>query len=644
MQGILFEQGYLVRMHGAITHSSDVALTELVANAWDAGATQVSIIIPEEKGHELIVEDDGSGMSKEEFHSRWMKLGYNRVSHQGDKAQFPPERNHLQRWAYGRNGIGRHGMLCFADQYIVETGKDDTACQFKISTEESKGPISLVSEKCFSKKGHGTKLKAEVIRNLPDADRIREILAVRFLHDPQFKVVVNGKSVPHEDLPSMIDKRDIIVSDSLKLKVMLFDSTKAARTTIRQGIAFWVGGRLVGEPSWALGSCSIADRRTHFARRYTVLVKTEDLFDELLPDWTGFKRTKVMDEVFTKVEDYVREMHVIVSSERIQETRESVVRTHKTEINNLQPLAKMEVAQFLDDITTINPSIQPEQLNLAVKALINLEQSRSGTSLLKKLSELNNDDIDGLNRLLSEWSVKDALTVLDEIDRRINIIEAINKLSSDPKVEELKTLHPLITEARWLFGPEYDTHEYASNISLKNGVDKVFKAKVKNSHFINPRKRPDLIILNDGTLSAVAVETFDQNGLMKMHDVLIIELKKGGSTIGRTEIDQASGYVEDLMNCGHLEGSPFIKAFVVGHQINEKTTPTRSIGENPIKGKIQATTFGQIVRTAQARLFKLRDNLSDRYEEITGSEFFQKVLNEPEQRSLSIQPDKSLIE
>ncbi len=47
--GSLFEEDYLLRTLGRIAHDPDVALTELVANAWDAGASCVDITIPTEK-------------------------------------------------------------------------------------------------------------------------------------------------------------------------------------------------------------------------------------------------------------------------------------------------------------------------------------------------------------------------------------------------------------------------------------------------------------------------------------------------------------------------------------------------------------------------------------------------------------------
>ena len=54
-----------------------------MANAWDAGASHVKIFIPGEQNQILYIEDDGVGMTEEEFQNRWMKLRYNRLKCQG---------------------------------------------------------------------------------------------------------------------------------------------------------------------------------------------------------------------------------------------------------------------------------------------------------------------------------------------------------------------------------------------------------------------------------------------------------------------------------------------------------------------------------------------------------------------------------
>jgi hypothetical protein len=106
----LFEEGYLRRDLGAVADNPEIAIAELVANAWDAGASEVYITIPDAIGERISVADNGVGMTPAQFRERWMKHGYLRVKHQGELAEFPPERKDSIRKAYGRNGIGRHGL------------------------------------------------------------------------------------------------------------------------------------------------------------------------------------------------------------------------------------------------------------------------------------------------------------------------------------------------------------------------------------------------------------------------------------------------------------------------------------------------------------------------------------------------------
>ena len=113
MGSIKFEEDYIFRNNRSITFSPDIALTELVANAWDVGALTVDITIPIEDESYISITDDGCGMLEDEFMKHWMTLNYNRAKHQGKEVTFPPDMKieNKKRIAYGRNGVGRHGML-----------------------------------------------------------------------------------------------------------------------------------------------------------------------------------------------------------------------------------------------------------------------------------------------------------------------------------------------------------------------------------------------------------------------------------------------------------------------------------------------------------------------------------------------------
>lgn len=88
---VLFEENYIFRNNKSITSNNDIALTELIANAWDAGAHNVNITIPHELNEIIMVEDDGIGMTDEEFRSRWMTLNYDRQKRQGKDVVFPAD-------------------------------------------------------------------------------------------------------------------------------------------------------------------------------------------------------------------------------------------------------------------------------------------------------------------------------------------------------------------------------------------------------------------------------------------------------------------------------------------------------------------------------------------------------------------------
>src|SRR5271154_5728389 len=92
-----------------------------------------------------------------------------------------------------------------------------------------------------------------------------------------------------------------------------------------------------------------------------------------------------------------------VMAEYVIETKEAVLREHRSDIESLQPLGKLEVAEFLDAIVAAQPDMDEGILSAAIKAAINLEKSRNGKALLEKISRLSEDDVDGLNRLLSDW-------------------------------------------------------------------------------------------------------------------------------------------------------------------------------------------------------------------------------------------------
>lgn len=622
IQGTLFEDDYLIRSLGGIANQTDIALTELVANAWDAGATNVSIFIPEKKGDKLIVKDNGIGLTSEQFHKRWMKLRYNRLKHQGKNVIFPDNKKR-NRIAYGRNGVGRHSLLCFNDEYTVKTAKDGNLLEVVISTQVEGEALAIVSENISSSTEQGTTLEVIVDRNLPAVDKIREIISSRFLLDPEFSIEINRERLPLEDLDGLLDTRNLTSEDGIELTAYFIDSKKTARKSVFQGIAFWQRGRLVGNPSWILSDKLYIDGRTSIAKRYSVIIKSDNLEEVIKEDWSGFKNDIRVENVYTEVAEYVNSMFDTVAKSTIEETKTFIKQELKGKLKEASPLTLLEIDEVIESISINAPTAKQDSITIAVEAIINLEKSKNGQELLAKLSKLNEEDIAGLNQILDKWTVKDALTVLSEIDRRISIIEAIRKLSNDKTVDELHVLHPLVTESRWLFGPEYDTAEYTSNRQIQTVIKTLFKEKINPNVEINYKKRPDVVVLADNTtISATGIEEHSpDSSLVEVNRLLIVELKRGGFQIKRDERDQANAYVEDLFV--HLKNASIV-AYVVGDTIATNIQPVSTVGEGN-KGRIFVTTFSQLVDTAEKRMFRLREKLSGMYDDVPGMELYRQT-------------------
>lgn len=623
----LYEEDFIIRSLGSIVTQPDVALTELVANAWDAGASNVTISIPEETGHLLYIEDDGIGMSESEFQHHWMTLRYNRLKEQGRNVKLPSGEK-SNRLAFGRNGVGRHGLFCFGNEYKVITEKDGKKLTLKIKPNVGSQPFAVVEkEECISTK-NGTRLEVIVTKNLPNIDKITEILSARFLHDPQFTITVNHRTLNLEDLTGETEPAEMdIEGTNIHLTAYFVDTTKAGRKSIFQGIAFWQSGRLVGEPSWSLGKNLILDGRTSLAKRYTFIVKSNDLSEYIKEDWSGFKTSDEIEKVYQAVEEFVNNSLESVSFATISNVTENLDITIKQSLKKVNPLVREEVKCTIAEIVKTNPKVRQESVNLVVQTILNMENSKNGHELLEKLATLSSDDIDGLNKLLNKWTVSDALVVLNEIDRRLSIITAIRKLGKDKTTDELHVLHPMIAESRWLFGPEYESSEYIFNQQMKTAVERIFTDVKYLTLDANYKKRPDLICLPDSTIGVTGIEDIPADlELAKVRKLLLIELKKGGFKIKREERNQAQGYVEDLLS-SNLGVDCQITAYVVGDSIADNLTPLTKIGEGG-RGTLYVTTFDQLVDTAERRMFGLRQKIAARYDDVPGMELYaQAMLN-----------------
>lgn len=631
---VYFEENYIFRNNKSITSNNDIALTEFVANAWDAGAHNVSITIPYEEHEEIIVEDDGTGMTDDEFRNRWMTLNYDRQKRQGKEVTFPPDTDATKRIAYGRNGIGRHGMLCFADSYTVETWKDGTCNIYDIAVSHGVAPFKIHRHVTEERAGHGTKIRTFVQRHLPDANAMTDILSARFLYDPKFVVKINGRKIDLSQHKGVVFQKEFTTDAKATLSMIVIDSEKTAAKSQQHGIAFWVSGRLVGQPSWSYGKITFLDGRFKAAKRYTIIIKTDDLIDEVLPDWSGFSDSANMTSHYQSVKREVDAFIKSVMKEHITEVRLDVIRDARDELETLNITGQRNVSAFIERVTEDNPVITPDYLHSAVGAMISIEKAKKGELLLSQLSQMSADQIDKLADILNTWDVDDIATVIGEIDKRIVVVEAIQRIYNDKATEELHTLHPLVLNSRWLFGAQYDSPMFVSNSALTTVVKELFKDEDYDLDMIeNPRRRPDIICLKKYSLKAVCTDRIDTAAgeIMKPDQILIVEVKRGGFEITSEEVAQVEYYVRQIRKSAVLHSSATIDAYVVGASLGDIDTEKETSS-----GRIHAVTYGHLVETATSKLFRLRQRLQDHYDAMGQESIVEQALKETKQLKLDV--------
>ena len=631
---VYFEENYIFRNNKSITSNNDIALTEFVANAWDAGAHNVSITIPYKEDEEIIVEDDGTGMTDEEFRSRWMTLNYDRQKRQGKEVSFPPEVDMTKRIAYGRNGIGRHGMLCFSNSYIVETWKDGQCNIYDIAVSHGDAPFKIFRHTTEPRTGHGTKIRASVKRHLPDADAMTDILSARFLYDPKFVVKINGNKIDLSQHRGVVSKKEFTTDTKATLSMIVIDSEKTAAKSQQHGIAFWISGRLVGQPSWTYGKTTFLDGRFKAAKRYTIIIKTDDLIDEVLPDWSGFVDSSNMSSVYQCIKREVDIFIKTVMKEHISEVRLDVIRDARDELETLNITGQRNVSAFIEKVTEDNPVISPEYLHNAVGAVISIEKAKKGEILLSQLAQMSADQIDKLADILNTWDVDDIATVIGEIDKRIVVVEAIERIYNDKNTEELHTLHPLVLNSRWLFGAQYDSPMFVSNSALTTVVKELFKEEDYDLEMIeNPRRRPDIVCLKKYSIKAVCTDRVDHasGDIMKPDQILIIEVKRGGFEITSDEVSQVEYYVRQIRKSAVLHSSATIDAYVVGTKLGD-IDPEKETSS----GRIHAVTYGHLVETATGKLFRLRQRLQEHYNALDQESIVEQALKEAKQLKMDV--------
>ena len=108
-------------------------LSEIVANAWDADASEVRVTWDRVAG-KIVIQDDGIGMTPAEINERFLNVGYRRRNGQ-------PGTTDKGRRPMGRKGIGKLSLFSIANVVRIETIKEGIKSAFRMKLSEIRKQI-----------------------------------------------------------------------------------------------------------------------------------------------------------------------------------------------------------------------------------------------------------------------------------------------------------------------------------------------------------------------------------------------------------------------------------------------------------------------------------------------------------------------
>lgn len=613
---LFYDERFLESWVGSIVSNPSTAIVELVANCWDAYATEVKIIWPDYSAdRKFSISDNGIGMTKDEFLNIWRTLAYDRIKHGGGSlTNPPPDVVGLPRAVFGKNGKGRFASFCFAKEYEITSKKDGQAFTFKVYSQPNK-PLALdiLDFKESGVIGHGTTIKGlgEIPQIGLSEHVAKDLLGSRFLANPAFQVYINGQKVSFNDISkNCLSEIEFEIPNAGQVKILHIDTLKADKTTKQHGIAWWALNRAVGECKWRGSDLEkILDGRTSEAKRYTFIVQADFLKEAgaVLDDWSWFDEGNTTWQIVrAAVQKKIRELINESSRAERDQKKQTVIDKVGSAVNKLTPLSKDRVEAFINEVVDTCPNFGEQEIIQLSTILTKLEQSKSRYGLLEILHNQDSSDLDSLHDVLTKWTIGMAKIVLDEIQNRLKLINELQAKISVVGIDEVHELQPLFEKGLWMFGPQFESIEFTSN----KGMTTVIRELFKDNQQRGSGNRPDFVILSDASIGFYACSSYDEeyneNGVEQL---VIVDLKTTRLSLGSKEKEQVWKYVKELKLKGKISKATKVDGYILGDQIEQGEGSMRTEDDSQVR--IIPMLYDTILKRAEKRLLNLYEKVKD---------------------------------
>ncbi len=558
--------GRIIDSLGIQMYQSPVAaVAELIANGWDADATEVSVALPEDKGEgaEIVVQDNGTGMTFADCQDRYLNVGRNRRLTEGAKSQNG-------RPLLGRKGIGKFAGFGIARIVEIDTVSATTGERtvFVLDLDKLRSEEFVVSgdkeievllaegpdDGRRSFRGTRVRLRALIFNRRIGAESFARSMARRFVLARQaatFRVTINGVELPEQADPignkiefsfpeayTDDEKPEGLsitadgwghekVADGEEIEWQLNFTEKPIGEEELRGVAIYCGVKLAQAPFFFLLSGGLAGQ--HGQQYLTGRIRA-DYLDRLAADIITTERQRINweEETAGRLLDWgqerLKQLLALWQSRRAGEKIRAIearLSNFSRRIERLKPSEAKVVKRALLRIAAI-PAIDQSQFEDLAGAVLTAWEGGRLRDIIEQVSRMETMDADVLVSVLSEHQVLTALHVAEAVKLKLDVVDGLRRRIASRELEN--AVRDYIADNPWLISPKWDTFQVERRIK-----DLVAEALQESgiSDDIDWKGRVDLALSSGSQL-------------------LILEFMRPGLTVDRNHIDRFQRYVDIL--------------------------------------------------------------------------------------------------
>ena len=540
------------------------ALSEIIANSWDADSPKVEVRIPVgpiRPGSEIVIEDRGIGMTYEQIQEKYLRIGRKRREEESQVTR-------LKRRVMGSKGIGKLSGFGVARVVQVDTVQNHKLSSFEMKLDDiladarTKGtyePKVLAYDKKVKKESGTTVRLKDLKRATPiDIESVRRNIARFFaVLGRKFHVLVNGtevtpnekfkeeKFVRHWDIDEAVDQDhpSWVVTGRISATADPLDEKD-------RGVVVMARGKLVQLNTFF--DVKVGEKYT-----YSYLVGRLDAeFLDQKEDLISTNRQSILWDspqglaLTTWGQKRLRQISEQLNTER-REKRESVIREDPAFKDWLKKLDKPEaaIANKVIGIITSNEVISDDRR----KELASFMKESFEQKAFKDLVANMGPDPENVKLLemFETWDVIEAREILRLVKGRIEVIERFEKLVKT-NAREVPTMHDYFKKWPWILDPTWTRWQ-----------DEVWYSDLLRQHFPEAKlqernRRVDFVCIGVGDT------------------VHVIELKRPGHRVNSEDIDQLIDYttfVKERLGTDKTRGYRDAAGYIVaGERSNDRVT------------------------------------------------------------------------